>query len=713
MADVVSSEFDFVCLDCETTGLDSQKDEVVEITAIEYNLTGKVGKIITRMCEPMSGYIPQGATAVNGITFEMVKGKPNYLTGGIREEIAGFLGNRTASGHNIIEFDSKFMRIILNKVYDTLQVCRSRFNGGNKLKTACIRLNIKWDDKEAHRSEYDCLKTIELHCKLHEMAEKDRKAKEDLPMFAADAHVKEIYSQEKQLVESLIEIDASKEMKLGVLPSEKDKQLVSTQAYSYSRLNLFNQCPFKWYMQYIKGFKEPDRDYFQTGKICHKIAEWTGEYCYKQTFKNKLVQYLLLKKYNIPEDAVKQAREELSIQTPGLSLNDFAEYVYRKPAMICIHISEAKNIADLIYIIDKTVDENSYEQVSKPDLETYNKFVESAINYHKCSNPDVINEVRVIAARFYAMKDFSTMPGELSLTEKHLVFDRSWKSLNDFYSHQAFFRGIIDIISYIGDCVIITDYKSSRKMMSLKDLKEDRQTMTYVLLVCMFLPKGSFRKIIVRIEYLRFGETIEYEITNPDEVCGKALSWINSTIQNIEQEMLKTDGTAFHPSRNEYCHTCFLGEDGACPLFNKNISGRLDDPFNCSVATIEECQAAWKRIETNVSENARLSKLCKSFTEKCQDPIFIDKNAKLDFYLSKYRDYDTKATVVLLLKKGFKMEEFINYFSISASKLKDFLEEKGAELKEEELNSISKIKSKYTFDAYTKTEAQSKGCINA
>jgi hypothetical protein len=191
------------------------------------------------------------------------------------------------------------------------------------------------------------------------------------------------------------------------------------------------------------------------------------------------------------------------------------------------------------------------------------------------------------------------------------------------------------------------------------------------------------------------------------------MEWINSSIQNIEKEMLKTDGTSFQPTRNEYCHTCFLGEDGACPLFNKQISGNLDNPLSFSISTIDECRIAWKRIETNNAENSRLTKLCKLFVKQCEDPIKIDENAKLDFWMTKYREYDCKQTILFLLEKGFDVADFINYFNISGSGLKEFVEDKGVELTAEEIDKISVEKSKFMFDAFTPSEAKGKGFINA
>jgi hypothetical protein len=250
-------------------------------------------------------------------------------------------------------------------------------------------------------------------------------------------------------------------------------------------------------------------------------------------------------------------------------------------------------------------------------------------------------------------------------------------------------------------------------MMTLQQLKEDFQTMVYILLVYKFLPKDSFKRMIVRIEYIRYGEVVEYEINNPTEVADRALRWITNSIQSVENEMLKPDGMAFIPKRNEYCHSCFLAEDGKCPLFNKNISGKLEDPFACTVSTIESCQTAWKRIETNKAETTRLTKLCKAFVEQCDKEIKIDKIAVLDFYLTKSRSFDVKKTLEFLLGvKKIDIMTIVKYLNITKTNMDKLIEYEKLELTQEELDSISVMKKESVFDAYTPEEIKGKDIIN-
>lgn len=695
MSERVAPVFDLVAIDIETTGLDPKQNEIVEITAIEFNSSGLTGQQFTQLCKPVSGYIPIEASDIHGITYDMVKECPTYFTDKIREKVAEFVGDRIVVGHNIMDFDLKFIRINFSRIKDTLIMCRSKFKSGNKLELACKRAGISWEASAAHRSKYDTLKCIELYCKL---TQQDKPANVVLDLFKTPEEIKNIYSKDSSFAQTIKDINFSDNEKLGVTLSEQDKSFLSSQVYSYSRINLFNQCPFKWYMQYIKGYKESQKDYLQTGQICHSIAEWAGEWCYKQTFINKFIVYISNKK--IPDNAPKNPK-------------DFAEYIYKNQNNICVYFPDIKNIANLIYDIDKTISSDSYEKPSMPDLETYNGLIDKAIIKHKCEDVDVIADVKHIMNRYYTLKDFTLLPGDLILTEKKIVFDKDWNPLDDFSSPKAFFRAVIDVVNFFGDTIVITDYKSSRKMLTLKQMKEDYQTLIYALLIYKFLPKNSFKKMILKIDYIRYGETVAYEIDNIEEIAKKALEWINMSIQNIEKEVLKTDGTAFQPIRNEYCHSCSLAVDGICPLFKKIISEKIENPLTYAITSADDCVTAWKKIEVNSMENARLISLCKAFVEKNTGSIIIDKKAKLDFYLSKHREFDVRKTIVMLLEKKLNMNDFIKYFKISSNEFQQLIEDIGLQLTDKEIDSISTVKSRYTFDAFTEKESQEKGFINS
>jgi len=168
LADVTAdhNRFPYVCADTETTGFGPHA-EVVEITCIEHDIQGNTGAMITYLCEPLSGFIPPEASNVNHIYMEDVRGYPPYLTGGVREDVIGFLGYRTLVAHNA-DFDIEMMRIKPKDVYCTLKESRKRDpQRKHKLTILCRRLGIEWDETQAHRAEYDVRKTIEVFAHFH------------------------------------------------------------------------------------------------------------------------------------------------------------------------------------------------------------------------------------------------------------------------------------------------------------------------------------------------------------------------------------------------------------------------------------------------------------------------------------------------------------------------------------------------------------------
>jgi len=692
------SEFKYVGVDVETCGLNHNSDEIVEICAIEFNKSGEIGQIFHRMCRPMSGFIPAGASKVNNIYYEDVKDAKSYLGDGIREEFAEFLGDRIAVGHNIIAFDSKFLKVEPVAMFDTLLECRKRFTGGNKLKTACTRLNIEWNDNGAHRAQYDTERTIQLCLRLLELNEKDEAKKAETSIFTGVS--------EKVFENRNFEF-------MGVIPTDADKAVVSNQAYSYSRINLYNQCPFKWFMSYARGMKQPQVDYLTTGSICHKIAELVGQWCYRELFLNKFEVYFsdAVRSKELKFDKASLIQYAKVKDDSELTYRHLAGYLYDKRTTAQTVLGMA-GIAPLITRMDAELDANSYEIPSMPDEETYWDIVMKTINNFQCNDVDVIRDVKRIMSTFYMNKDFSVRPNGVMVFEKKIAVDKDWNIVSDFFGKNVFFRFVVDVVEYIDGVVTIVDYKSSRKAMKVEDLKEDRQLKCYVLAISKMLPKGSFHKVVIRIDYLRHGETIEVEFDNVDHIIKETIDWIEQSVQSAKDESLKTDGKSFMPRRNEFCHVCHVGEVGVCPLFNKQFINNMDDPMSFTISTIDDCQRAWKRVEANKNENARLTKLCKAFVERCESDVYIDDNARLDFHLSEGRDYDSGKTMMALFKKGIPVEYAIKFFSMTQSSMESLKEAKGIEFTVEEIDEISKRTTKNTFNAYTRKEIEDKGFIN-
>jgi len=669
-------EYNYVCIDVETTGLNPQNDEVVEVTAIEFNRLGIKGNSISTLCKPMAGFIPIEVSKINKITYDMVKDKPIYLES-VRELIAKFVGDRVLVGHNIDDFDLGFLKITPKSTYDTLKICRKRYTGGNRLKLACTRMGIKWEENLGHRSGYDVEKTIELFVKLKDLDDKENKNLE-ITLFESSSEKKQVDKKiDKKIDKNLIDI-------------------IETQSYSFSRINLFRQCGFKWFMTYIKNIKEPQRDYLTCGNICHKIAEWSGEWVYRELFANKFIKYCELKNIIITDLYREKISKEFRVEPFNVDYKFFAYYIYKYNNIIDSIFDNIKDMTSLIKSVNETVDKDSYERPSIPDNLTFSNIIKKAIMFYKCTDFNIIKDVNYIMWKYYEQKSFNLLDDEIILTELKIALDKNLSILSDFYSNKVFIRGIIDILSYLCPFVIITDYKTSRKMMTVDQLKNDMQMKMYVLLVYYFLPKDSYQSIIFRIEYIRFNKSIEYQIDNVKQIVDEALEWVNDAIKDLKLEVNKEENKSFEPIRNEYCHTCYLGEDGICPLFNKQNS---EDININSITNIDTCIKAWKKIECNKSENTKLLKMCKSFVNQCDSTIFIDEKAVLDFYTINSRSYDPLKTVIALREKDITLNEIIPYYSITEDSFEKICNNKNIKFTEEEIKNISDEKTVTKFDA--------------
>lgn len=703
-------KYPLVCFDLETTGFSPKTEHILEACAIEFNLQGETGEVLADMCYPPSGFIPEDVSKkVHGIYIKDVEGMPpffdeNNKNNDARSKYAAFMKGRKILGHNT-PFDVNFARFDLeqlkkeDRIIDTLKMCREKYRNGNKLKFACIRIGIAWDDEKAHRAEYDVRKTIELYLRMMNGpgVESTKPTTDDVQ--------NDLFDLKKTTEEDVMK-------KLGIVPTDQHRKLLETMAYSYSRLSKFDQCPHLWEQEYIQKNKPPNYDFFQTGNACHSVAEWAGEWCSKHLFANKFIAYTNKIGMALSEDTKSSLALVFQMQKALVTVKKWALYLYENPAVIKDYFPDVKGRAGMVWEMDSKLEIGDYENVSMPDWDTYKYFIDTAINQEKVTEPDIVNEVNKIMARFYELDDFSLLPGDVTVTEKKLAFDKDWGLVSNFFAKNIFFRGILDVIDFFGDYVVITDYKSSRKMLNQKQLKEDRQTKIYVLLIYKLLPKGSYSKIKVQIKYLRFAKTVSYELTYDEvvQVAENSLKWINDKIQEIEGELLKTDGTAFSPKRNEYCGTCHIGE--ACPLFDKSKINDIEDPQKFKVSDVEDCSLAWKHVEIRKKEISRLQSQCKAFVKSCSNPIKIDDNAFLDFYTKESRKYKADEVIKLLMKKEVDIKFIAKFLSVSQSSLDALCDIKNIKLTDEEMDSISDKKIETKFEAFTKKEAEDKKYIN-
>ena len=149
----------FIAFDLETTGTVPGVDQIVEIGAVLF-LADKTDAIFTTLIDPKRG-IPPGASAVNGISDEMVKGKP--LIESILQPFAEFCADDILVAHNA-PFDAAFLSADIRKheysaprgiIIDTLSIARKVFPGLANYKLGTLFQHLKIPTTGFHRAEED------------------------------------------------------------------------------------------------------------------------------------------------------------------------------------------------------------------------------------------------------------------------------------------------------------------------------------------------------------------------------------------------------------------------------------------------------------------------------------------------------------------------------------------------------------------------------
>lgn len=161
----------FVCLDCETTGLDISKDRIIEIAVVKFCLDQHLESkefLIDPEC-----VIPLESIAIHHITADMVAGKPKIEE--VLSEIIGCIGRHTIVGHGI-NFDIEIVdaaakranipcKIKENLSIDTLRLARL-YGESPTNSLVQLREHFNINAEIAHRAMSDVVVNIEVFKKL-------------------------------------------------------------------------------------------------------------------------------------------------------------------------------------------------------------------------------------------------------------------------------------------------------------------------------------------------------------------------------------------------------------------------------------------------------------------------------------------------------------------------------------------------------------------
>lgn len=149
----------FIAFDLETTGTVPGVDQIVEIGAVRFE-NGLPSDIFVTLIDPKRP-IPPGASAVNNITDDMVKGQPLIET--ILPAFAEFCAEDPLIAHNA-SFDAQFLTSDIKKhelsaprglILDTLPIARKVFPGLPNYKLTTLIQHLKILADTAHRAHAD------------------------------------------------------------------------------------------------------------------------------------------------------------------------------------------------------------------------------------------------------------------------------------------------------------------------------------------------------------------------------------------------------------------------------------------------------------------------------------------------------------------------------------------------------------------------------
>lgn len=174
----------FTVFDLETTGLLPSRDRIIEIGAVRIDPDGAISRFST-LIDP-AGPIPPKATAVNGITNEMVSGAPFFKEAAF--QFLDFIGSSRLVTHNA-RFDLAFlqeslarsgMQTLKNGAYDSITLIRKAFPNlpSYRLQSLRTTLHLPVPEGDPHRAAFDAELTLHAFslamkqlCELYPMDE--------------------------------------------------------------------------------------------------------------------------------------------------------------------------------------------------------------------------------------------------------------------------------------------------------------------------------------------------------------------------------------------------------------------------------------------------------------------------------------------------------------------------------------------------------------
>lgn len=161
----------FIAFDLETTGTLPGVDQIVEIGAVTFNENGAPETIFATLINPGIP-MPEAASRVNGITDDMLVGKPAITD--VLDAFAEYCGDIPMVAHNAA-FDAQFLTADIKKhettaprgvILDTLPLARKVYPGLANYKLGTLVQHLGIVSTNFHRAEEDAAYCGQLFHKM-------------------------------------------------------------------------------------------------------------------------------------------------------------------------------------------------------------------------------------------------------------------------------------------------------------------------------------------------------------------------------------------------------------------------------------------------------------------------------------------------------------------------------------------------------------------
>jgi DNA polymerase-3 subunit epsilon len=162
----------FIAFDLETTGTLPGVDKIVEVGAVRF-IDGQVEAVFSTLIDPERS-IPPAASAVNGISDDMLVGKPKIET--ILEAFSDFCADDVLIAHNAafdygflnVEYQRWEMRTPRGVVLDSYPMAKKVFPGLANYKLGTLVQHLQIESRGFHRAEEDATYCAHLLLKMIE-----------------------------------------------------------------------------------------------------------------------------------------------------------------------------------------------------------------------------------------------------------------------------------------------------------------------------------------------------------------------------------------------------------------------------------------------------------------------------------------------------------------------------------------------------------------